>query len=157
RPEARPRPELHREERHEHARAAPRSRGEPGPARGFPHDRSPAHLPPLQLPAALLPAPRRDRGGRKRRPGVTRETRLRLLLSLLVLALNVLSVSAHLGLVHKPKQVKERDHYRYIEMAKGPEGRQDLATESTYCWRILVPGLARGLHALGVDLNLAFY
>jgi len=88
---------------------------------------------------------------------VTRETRLGLLLTLLVLALNVLSVSGPLGFVHKPKQVKERDHYRYIEMAKGPEGRQDLATESTYCWRILVPGMARGLHAMGLELNLAFY
>ncbi len=85
------------------------------------------------------------------------ETRLGLLLSLLMLAVNALSVSAPLGFVHKAKQVKERDHYRYIEMARGPEGRPELATESTYCWRILVPGLARGLHRLGLDLNLAFY
>ena len=88
---------------------------------------------------------------------MTRETRLGLLLSLLVVGLNVLSVSSHLGFVHKPKQVKERDHYRYIEMAKGPEGNRELATESTYCWRILVPGMARALHASGVELNLAFY
>ncbi len=85
------------------------------------------------------------------------ETRLGLLLSLLLLAVNVLSVARPLGLVHKPKQVKERDHYRYIEMARGPDGRPELATESTYCWRILVPGIARGLTRLGLDLNLAFY
>jgi hypothetical protein len=85
------------------------------------------------------------------------ETRIGLLLSLALLAVNVVSVARPLGLVHKPKQVKERDHYRYIEMARGPEGRQELATESTYCWRILVPGIARGLARLGMDLNLAFY
>jgi hypothetical protein len=88
---------------------------------------------------------------------VKAETRIGLLLSLLLLALNILSVARPLGFVHKPKQVKERDHYRYIEMARGPEGRQDLATESTYCWRILVPGMARGLARLGLDLNVAFY
>ena len=85
------------------------------------------------------------------------ETRIGLLLSLLLLGVNVLSVARPLGLVHKPKQVKERDHYRYIEMARGPEGRQELATESTYCWRILVPGIARGLTRLGLELNQAFY
>jgi hypothetical protein len=88
---------------------------------------------------------------------VTAETRIGLLLSLLLLGVNVLSVARPLGLVHKPKQVKERDHYRYIEMARGPEGRQELATESTYCWRILVPGIARGLTRLGLELNQAFY
>jgi hypothetical protein len=88
---------------------------------------------------------------------VKAETRIGLLLSLLLLGLNVISVARPLGLVHKPKQVKERDHYRYIEMARGPEGRQELATESTYCWRILVPGIARGLTRLGLELNLAFY
>jgi hypothetical protein len=76
---------------------------------------------------------------------------------MLILALNVLSVSSRLGFLHKPKQVKERDHYRYIEMARGPEGRQELARESTYCWRILVPGLARLLNRAGLDLNLSFF
>ncbi len=85
------------------------------------------------------------------------ETRLGLLLSLLLLAVNILSVAAPLGFVHKAKQVKERDHSRYIEMARGPEGRPELQTESTYCWRVLVPALARGLTRLGLDLNLAFY
>jgi hypothetical protein len=88
---------------------------------------------------------------------VKAETGIGLTLSLLLLGLNIVSVARPLGLVHKPKQVKERDHYRYIEMARGPEGRQDLATESTYCWRILVPGIARGLTRLGLDLNSAYY
>lgn len=83
--------------------------------------------------------------------------RLGALLSLLVLAVNVVSVSTRLGFLHKPKQVKELDHYRYIEMARGPEGRPELAGEATYCWRILVPGLARLLNRAGLDLNLAFF
>src|SRR5205809_103541 len=69
--------------------------------------------------------------------------RLGVLLCLLILAVNVLSVSSRLGFLHKPKQVKELDHYRYIEMARGPEGRPELTREATYCWRILVPALAR--------------
>ncbi len=79
------------------------------------------------------------------------------LLCLLILAVNVLSVSFRLGFLHKPKQVKELDHLRYIEMARGPEGRPELAHASTYCWRILVPGLARLLNRAGLDLNLAFF
>ncbi|HXB54212.1 MAG TPA: hypothetical protein VN461_05475 [Vicinamibacteria bacterium] len=79
------------------------------------------------------------------------------LLCLLILAVNVLSVSSRLGFLHKPKQVKELDHLRYIEMARGPEGRPQLAHESTYCWRILVPELARLLNRAGLDLNLAFF
>ena len=82
---------------------------------------------------------------------------LGVLLSLLILAVNVLSVSSQLGFLHKPKQVKELDHLRYIEMARGPEGRSQLAHEATYCWRILVPGLARLLNRAGLDLNLAFF
>ncbi len=83
--------------------------------------------------------------------------RLGVLLSLLVLAVNVVSVSSRLGFLHKPKQVKELDHYRYIEMARGPEGRPELTREATYCWRILVPGLARLLNRAGLDLNLSFF
>lgn len=79
------------------------------------------------------------------------------LLCLLILAANVLSVSTRVGFLHKPKQVKELDHLHYIEMARGPEGRPALARESTYCWRILVPGLARLLNRAGLDLNLAFF
>jgi hypothetical protein len=79
------------------------------------------------------------------------------LLCLLILAVNVHSVSSQLGFLHKAKQVKELDHLRYIEMAHGPEGRPQLAREATYCWRILVPGLARLLNRAGLDLNLAFF
>ena len=53
------------------------------------------------------------------------DTRLGVLLVVLVLGLNVLAVSSRLGFLHKPNQVKEYDHRRYIEMAKrgrGPPG-----------------------------------
>ena len=82
---------------------------------------------------------------------------LGILLSLLVLAGNVAQVSARLGFLHKPKQVREYDHYRYIEMARGPEGRPEVAGQPPYCWRILIPGLARGLQSIGVAENLSFF
>jgi hypothetical protein len=90
---------------------------------------------------------------------VTRSAELRLgiLLCLLVLGVNVLSVSVRFGALHKPGQVKELDHHRYIQMARGPEGRPELQREQTYCWRVLVPGLARLLSRVGLGLNLSFY
>jgi hypothetical protein len=75
----------------------------------------------------------------------------------LALGLNAGYVSARLGFVHKPKQVRETDHHRYIEMAKGEGGRPELAREPPYCWRVLVPALARGLAHAGLSLNAAFY
>ena len=85
------------------------------------------------------------------------ETRLGLLLSLLLLAVNVLSVAVPLGFVHKPKQVKERDHYRYIEMARGPEGRPEIQSKSPPTAARGLHALGRGLTRLGLDLNSAFY
>jgi hypothetical protein len=80
------------------------------------------------------------------------------LLCLALLAVNIASVSSQLGFIHKPGQVKERDHLRYLEMAKGPFGKPSLANESTYCWRVLVPALARTLaNATNGNLNHAFY
>ena len=58
------------------------------------------------------------------------DTRLGALLAVLLLALNVGSVSSRLGFLHKAKQVKEYDHWRYIEMSRGPEGRPALQRES---------------------------
>jgi len=54
------------------------------------------------------------------------DTRIGALLAVLLLALNVAAVSSKLGFVHKPKQVKEYDHWRYVEMARGAEGRPAL-------------------------------
>jgi hypothetical protein len=85
------------------------------------------------------------------------DTRLGALLALLLLAVNVASVAAALGFLHKAKQVKEYDHWRYIEMARGAEGNPRLQREPPYCFRLAVPALARGLMRLGLSENPAFY
>ena len=85
------------------------------------------------------------------------DTRLGALLALLVLALNVLAVSSRLGFAHKPKQVKEYDHWRYVEMARGEEGRDRLQREPPYCFRLAVPALVRGLTRLGLSVNAGFF
>ena len=85
------------------------------------------------------------------------DTRLGALLAVLLLALNVASVSSRLGFLHKAKQVKEYDHWRYIEMARGPEGRPALQREPPYCFRVAVPALVRGLGRLGLAENPAFF
>ena len=46
--------------------------------------------------------------------------------------------------------MKEYDHWRYIEMARGPEGKPELQREPPYCFRLAVPALARGLMRLGL-------
>lgn len=85
-----------------------------------------------------------------------RETALGLLLAALVVGGNAAYVAAHLGPVHRPTKVLETDHFRYIEMARGEKGRE-IARDPPYCWRVLVPGLARLLNRAGVGLNVAFY
>jgi hypothetical protein len=88
---------------------------------------------------------------------LTRDTRLGALIAVLVLAVNVWSVSAPLGFLHKAKQVKETDQWRYIQMARDPERRDPLAREATYCWRVFVPTAARLLTRAGLSENLAFW
>ena len=85
------------------------------------------------------------------------DTRLGALVALMLLAVNILSVASELGFLHKAKQVKEYDHWRYIEMARGPEGKPELQREPPYCFRLAVPALARGLMRLGLPENVAFY
>jgi hypothetical protein len=85
------------------------------------------------------------------------DTRLGVLLAVLLLALNVAAVSSRLGFLHKPKQVKEYDHWRYVEMARGPEGRPALQREPPYCFRPAVPALVRGLSRLGLSVNAGFF
>jgi hypothetical protein len=85
------------------------------------------------------------------------DTCLGVLLGILVLALNVASVSSRLGFLHKPKQVKEYDHWRYVEMARGAEGRPALQREPPYCFRLAVPALVRGLTRLGLSVNAGFF
>ena len=85
------------------------------------------------------------------------DTRLGVLVSLSLLAVNILSVASQLGFLHKAKQVKEYDHWRYIEMARGPEGQAKLQREPPYCFRLAVPAIARGLMRAGLSENAAFY
>jgi hypothetical protein len=85
------------------------------------------------------------------------DTRIGALLALLILAVNAVTVASELGFLHKAKQVKEYDHWRYIEMARGPEGKPELQQEPPYCFRLAVPALARGLIWLGLPENAAFY
>jgi hypothetical protein len=85
------------------------------------------------------------------------DTRLGALLVVLVLAINVLAVSSRLGFLHKPSQVKEYDHRRYIEMARGAEGRPALQREPPYCFRLAVPALVRGLTRLGMSVSAGFF
>jgi hypothetical protein len=86
-----------------------------------------------------------------------RDTALGALLALVVLAVNVATVSSELGFLHKAKQVKETDQWRYIQMARDPEGRSPLAREATYCWRVFVPAAARTLMRAGLSENLSFW
>jgi len=78
-------------------------------------------------------------------------------LSVGLLAVNVGTVSARLGFLHKAKQVKETDQWRYINMARHPDGRHPLARESTYCWRVFVPRAANLLMRAGLSENLSFW
>jgi hypothetical protein len=85
------------------------------------------------------------------------DTRLGMLLALLLLGVNVLSVASVLGFLHKAKQVKEYDHWRYIEMARGAEGQRALQREPPYCFRLAVPALARSLMRAGLSENASFF
>jgi hypothetical protein len=85
------------------------------------------------------------------------DTRLGALLSILVLAANVWVVSSQLGFLHKAKQVKETDQWRYIQMARDPQRKDALAREATYCWRVFVPTAARMLTRTGMSLDLSFW
>jgi hypothetical protein len=85
------------------------------------------------------------------------DTRLGVLLAIALLGLNVASVSSRLGFLHKPKQVKEYDHWRYVEMARGADGRPALQKEPPYCFRVAVPALVRGLTRLGLSVNAGFF
>jgi len=87
----------------------------------------------------------------------TADTRLGALLAVLLLSVNAWSVSSRLGFLHKPKQVKEYDHFRYVEMARGTEGRPALRDEPPYCFRLAVPALVRGLSRLGLPVNAGFF
>ena len=77
--------------------------------------------------------------------------------ALLALGLNAAYVSAHLGFIHRARQVRETDHHHYIEQAEGEAGRAALADAPPYCWRVLTPALAGAVARTGLGLDGAFY
>ena len=85
------------------------------------------------------------------------DTSLGALVAVFVLAVNVLTVSSQLGFIHKSRHVKESDHWRYISMARDPGRTQALSREDTYCWRVAVPVMVRGLMRAGVNIHVAFW
>jgi hypothetical protein len=72
---------------------------------------------------------------------------------------NACCLADPLGFLHRPRQVLETDHFRYLEMARHPVGQAEatVAREAPFCWRILAPELARRLARLGLGLHAAFY
>jgi hypothetical protein len=86
-----------------------------------------------------------------------RDLALGALAAALALALNAGYVAAHLGVLHRAKQVRESDHHHYIEMAEGDSGRAALAEAPPYCWRVLTPWIAGRLARTGLGLDGAFY
>ena len=85
------------------------------------------------------------------------DTSLGALVAVFVLAVNVVTVSSQLGFIHKSRHVKESDHWRYISMARDPERTKALSREDTYCWRVAVPVMARGLMRVGMNVHVAFW
>ena len=55
----------------------------------------------------------------------------------LLIGFNIVYVSWSTGFVHQAAVVLETDHYRYIEMARGPEhySASWQAHEAPFCWR----------------------
>jgi hypothetical protein len=85
------------------------------------------------------------------------DTGLGALLAILVLAVNVGTVSSQLGFIHQSRQVKEGDQWRYLSMARDPGRTKALSREDTYCWRVAVPTMARWLRNAGLNLHVAFW
>jgi hypothetical protein len=82
-----------------------------------------------------------------------RDIRIGLTLAVLMVAANAGYVASQLGFVHRPRQVMETDHRHYIHMAMNPEEPED----PPYAFRVAAPRIARGLMAMGLSVNQAFY
>ena len=82
-----------------------------------------------------------------------RDIRIGLTLAVLIVATNAGYVASQLGFVHRPRQVMETDHRHYIHMAMNPEEPED----PPYAFRVAAPRIARGLMALGLSVNEAYY
>lgn len=69
-------------------------------------------------------------------------------------------MSSALGFVHRPRQVRELDHFHYIAMAEAPAGEalDSRAWERPFCFRIFVPALVNRLVAVtGLALHAVFW
>lgn len=82
-----------------------------------------------------------------------RDIRIGVTLAVLIVAANAGYVASQLGFVHRPRQVMETDHRHYIHMATNPEEPED----PPYAFRVAAPRVARGLMAMGLSVNQAFY
>jgi hypothetical protein len=82
-------------------------------------------------------------------------------LALLLLALSVAVVASGLGPPpHRPRQVKELDHYRYIALAEAPPLRPEdpRARERPFVHRVLVPALVWSLTRVsGISVHTGFW
>lgn len=81
------------------------------------------------------------------------------LAAVVLIAVNIAYVSYFTGIIHPASEVLETDHYRYLEMARGPEihARSRLAHEPPFCWRLLIPFLAYLAAQAGLNLDPAFF
>jgi len=80
--------------------------------------------------------------------------------AVVLIAVNIAYVSSFTGFIHPAAEVLETDHYRYLEMARGPEIRarsSRLAQEPPFCWRLLIPFLAYLTAQVGLGLDPAFF
>ncbi len=90
---------------------------------------------------------------------IRHDTALAVALGVVLVAANVAFVSAEMGFVHGPEQVKESDHTRYIAMAEGPDGYADRvrAHLPPFCYRLLTPWLAYQMTRSGIGIDAAFF
>ncbi len=84
---------------------------------------------------------------------------LGLLASVVLIGVNIAYVASFTGFIHPPSVVLETDHYRYLEMARGPEiyAQSRLAHEPPFCWRLLVPFLAYLFSQTGLNLDPSYF
>ncbi len=90
-----------------------------------------------------------------------RDVVIGLLAGWLLVLLSAAVVASALGPPpHRPRQVKELDHYRYIALAESLPGRPaDPGTrERPFCYRVLAPALVQALAgATGASVHAAFW
>ena len=104
--------------------------------------------------------PDRGRALRLTRVSSARQTALGVLAATLLVALNAAWVARALGPPpHRPREVLELDHRRYIAMAGELPGSSAsaMAREAPFCWRILSPLLVYAATRAGLDLHLAYW